>query len=322
MLSAPDFEKKQVVFAFLSREEKLTFKNDNILILDGEGKVKHQSTCYRLFALFLVGHISLTSGLLQRAEKFGFTIVLMTHNLRCYGTWSNKAMGNVILRKKQYEYNKLDIAQRIIKNKIGNQVDVLKAIRDKDDKLKSDIKHLKEYGSRLPDENIDLKGILGLEGVASRAYFHNMFKEFDWTARRPRVKHDMTNCLLDIGYTLLFNFMEALLTLYGFDLYQGVYHRQFYQRKSLVCDMVEPFRPIIDLRIRKAYHLEQVKRKDFSKYQNQFHLSGKKAAPYINWLLGIILENKQDIFLYVQAYYRAFMRGKNIEDYPCFIMKK
>ena len=71
MLSAPDFEQKQIVLALLSHEDKLSFKNDNIIIKSSDGKIKHQSTCYRLFALFIVGHVSVTSGLLQRAKKFG-----------------------------------------------------------------------------------------------------------------------------------------------------------------------------------------------------------------------------------------------------------
>lgn len=318
MLTGPDFEQKQILVVFLNREEKITFRNDNIVILDSEGKIKHQSTCYRLFILFVVGHITLTSGLLQRSEKFGFTIVFMTFNFRVYGSWSNKGGGNVLLRKKQYEYSKLDIAQRIIQNKIYNQVKILKSIRDKDDGLKDAVVKLESYLKRLPDETLELNDILGIEGAASRIYFQNIFADFNWTARRPRVKHDITNCLLDIGYTLLFNFVESILTVYGFDVYCGVYHRQFYQRKSLVCDLVEPFRPIIDYNIRKAHNLGQIKVKDFQINQRQFSLQGKEASSYIVWLMNSLIENKQEIFYYIQGYYRAFMKEKEISQYPFF----
>lgn len=298
----------------------MIFKNDNIVILDAESKIKYQSSCYRLFILFIVGHISITSGLLQRAEKFGFSIVFMTHNLRVCGAWSNKANGNVILRKKQYEYSKLEIAQKIVKNKISNQLSILESIREKDDILKKAIENLEDCEGRLPDDSCGLKNILGLEGAASRIYFRCLFKDYGWIARRPRVKHDMTNCLLDIGYTLLFNLVEGLLAVYGFDLYWGVYHRQFFQRKSLVCDIVEPFRPVIDARVRKAYNLNQIKKKDFDRQNHQYNLFGKNAAPYVNWLLEVLVDRKQDIFLYIQSYYRAFMQGKKIIDYPCFLV--
>jgi len=62
MLSAPDFKQKQMIIAQLSRGEKLSFKNDNLVIKNADGDIRHQSTCYRLFALFIVGHLTVTSG--------------------------------------------------------------------------------------------------------------------------------------------------------------------------------------------------------------------------------------------------------------------
>ena len=51
MMSLPDFKQKQIILALLNMGEKLSFKNDNIVITDVDGKIKHQSTCYKLFAL-------------------------------------------------------------------------------------------------------------------------------------------------------------------------------------------------------------------------------------------------------------------------------
>jgi len=81
--------------------------------------------------------------------------------------------------------------------------------------------------------------------------------------RYPRTKIDKNNLLLDMGYTFLFHFIETLLCLYGFDLYEGFYHKRFYQRKSLVCDVQEPFRCIIDEALKKAYNLGRISEKDF-----------------------------------------------------------
>ncbi len=322
MLSAPDFKQKQIIFAMLSHGEHLSFKNDNVIIKDSEGAIKHQSTCYRLFALLIVGHISITSGLLQRAEKFGFTIVLMTHTLRVYGLWSCGAEGNVLLRKKQYDYENLSIAKHIVKNKIFNQLSALKRIRGKTESQQAGITDLQSYLERLEEtKDFDLQEILGIEGTAGRSYFKNIFSDYNWQGRRPRVKHDMTNCMMDIGYTLLFNIIEALLKVYGFDLYRGVYHQEFYQRKSLVCDLVEPFRPLIDWQIRKSYNLGQVKEKDFTIRQNQYCLYGKSAGPYIVNLLEPLIKEKQNIFLYVQGYYRSFMKGKEAEEFPFYEME-
>ncbi len=318
MMSPHDFREKQVICAFLNQGEKFSFKNDNVIITNTEGEIIHQSTCYLLFSLFIIGHVTITSGLIQRSEKFGFSIVLMTHSLRVYAVLSAGAEGNVLLRRKQYEYDKLDLAAHIVFNKIYNQVAILKKIRGKNDEMLSTINLLHGYAEEVKAADIKLKSILGIEGSAAKVYFRTVFSDYNWIARRPRVKHDMTNCLMDIGYTLLFNMIEAMLDIYGFDKYHGVYHQQFYHRKSLVCDLVEPFRPVIDERIRKAFNLGQCHEKDFDIIQGQYRLYGKKSVPYLTWLMEPLIERKDDIFIYVRNYYRAFMKGKELSEYPLF----
>ena len=318
MLTAPDFKHKQIIFAFLSRGENISFKNDNIIIKNEDDKIKHQSSCYRLFTLFVVGHISVTSGLLERSKRFGFNIVFMNHNLKVYGVWANGAEGNVNLRKKQYAYDKWEIAQNLVINKIDQQIRALRKIRARSDAKNRAIEKLISYQKYLFTKHFELKELLGVEGTASKIYFQSLFEEFNWQGRRPRAKQDITNCLMDIGYSLLFCFIEGLLLVYGFDVYVGVYHRQFFQRKSLVCDLVEPFRPIIDFTIYKAYRLNQIKEEDFSLIQNQYNLFGKNAAPYVNLFLENIIKNKHEIFLYIQAYYRAFMKDEKIANFPFF----
>ena len=63
MLNANDFSKKQIIFLIPKDGDKLTFSNDNIVVKDKNGKIKYQSTCYRLFMLCIVGNVSITSGL-------------------------------------------------------------------------------------------------------------------------------------------------------------------------------------------------------------------------------------------------------------------
>jgi CRISP-associated protein Cas1 len=321
MLSAPDFKEKQVIIALLSHGERLSFKNDNVIISNEEG-IRHQSSCYRLFALFIVGHITITTGLLQRAKKHGFSIILLTHGFTPYGSWNAQAEGNILLRKIQYSYDRLDIAQHLVSNKIGLQLEMLKKRRKKQEELKTAIQQLKSYQDRLPDKSLQLKDILGIEGIASRVYFPQMFDGMNWKGRKPRVKHDITNLLLDIGYTKLFNLVDAILSLYGFDTYQGVYHQVFYQRKSLVCDLVEPFRPIVDQAVRKAHTLGQIHSDDFQLIQNQYRVFGKTGQQYSAILLKAILKHKMEMFHYIQQYYRSFIQKKPIMDFPIFELEK
>lgn len=322
MMSTRDFEHKQIAFVFTSDGEKLSFKNDNFIVTDRDGKIKHQSTCYRLFALFICGDFCLTSGLLDRSKKFGYTIVFMSPNLRITSILPSKAEGNVLLRQKQYAYDKTEIAAHIIANKIHNQAFLLKKKRKKTEEEKIIIAKLEQYEKDVLEAGLSVQEIMGIEGVSAKLYFKTLFADYNWKARQPRVKNDITNTLMDIGYTILFNIVNALLEMYGFDVYVGILHTQFFHRKSLVCDLEEPFRPIIDAAILKALNLGQVNEKDFWKNQNQYILPWKNSKKYIGILLETLMEYKNEIFIYIQSYYRAFMRDKPAGEFPVFYLEE
>lgn len=320
MMSTRDFECKQIAFVFTNKGEKISFRNDNILIQDSEGKIKHQSTCYRLFLLYICGDYCITSGLLERSSKFGFNIVLMSPNFKITKIIPSKAEGNTLLRKKQYAYDKTEIAASVISNKIKNQNSLIKKKRSKSEEEKEAIEKLKKYAQDVMEPNLTQQEIMGIEGISAKIYFKTIFKEYNWTARRPRVKQDIVNCLLDIGYTILFNVINALLEMYGFDVYVGILHTEFFHRKSLVCDIEEPFRPIIDSALLKALNLGQINEKDFWKNQDQYILTWKNSAKYVEIFIKAILEYKNEIFIYIQSYYRAFMREKEAAEFPIFYL--
>ena len=271
MLSISDFQKKQIIFLITSQGDKLSFSNDNVVVKDKNGTIKHQSTCYRLFMICVIGNISITSGLIQRSKKFGFSICLMSTTFKVYEVLGARMEGNTLLRQHQYAYVGTSIGRKIEQNKIANQSATLKQIRNKSEYLKDGIEMLDKLMEALKTET-DYLTIMGIEGNAAKIYFPRMYENVKWTGRKPRIKNDYINVTLDIGYTMLFNIVDAILQVYGFDTYYGVFHRCFYMRKSLVCDIMEPMRPIVDYAIRRAINLGQCKNDDFEEYNNQWHL--------------------------------------------------
>ena len=315
MLTLPDFVEKKIVIAFPKNGDKISFKNDNLLITDNFNHIKLQLSCYKLFALFIVGGFTLTSGLIEKSKKFGFSIIFFTYNFKVYSGINFKMEGNTLLRKKQYTTERTtEIAKCIIINKIENQRNILKKTRNPENAEGLII--LNDSIMKLLRNEYDTYEIMGIEGIAAKVYFKRLFKEFDWKGRQPRVKRDKINLLLDIGYTVLFNFIEAILNIYGFDIYKGNLHKEFYQRKSLVCDMVEPFRPIIDYRIKKGYNLGQFNNYNFSVNNQQYSMDWKDSADFVNIILSELMEHKSMIFLYIQSYYRWFMKEKSITEFP------
>ena len=322
MMSLPDFKYKQCIFYFSSKEKcVLKFRADNLVLEDENKKVLLQHSCHRTFSLCIIGNITVTSVIIKKSKQFGFPVLLLSRNFKLDAYFNNVAEGNFLLRKKQYTLGKekqLLIAKQLVSQKIYNQSQLLKNIRRKVILEKDSISKLSNLNVNLADYP---KELLGIEGSASKIFFSTYFRKYNWIRREPRTKRDINNLLLDIGYTYLFNFVETMISLYGFDLFCGVYHTFFYQRKSLVCDLVEPFRCIIDKSLRKAFNLKQISEDDFYHKNGQVILQYKHQGKYTSIFVKALLEYKEEIFLYIQAYYRWTMKEKDITEFPVFKIK-
>lgn len=317
MLSLNDFSKKQIVFVYANEGEKIAYKNDNLVVKDKDDNIKFQISLYRLYIIYVIGDMTLTTVILKKAKKFGFSIALLSTNFRLYEMIGDVKNGNTLLKQKQYMYNDILLANHIVYNKILNEVNVIKNIRKKNSDIKNAIVILEDYMSKA-SESCDYNMLLSYEGNAAKLYFKAFFNEYNWKGRKPRIKYDYINSALDIGYTILFTFIEVIANSFGFDIYVGVLHKQFYMRKSLICDFVEPFRVIIDEQLKKSINLKQIKEEDFIVINNQYRLKYENSTKYANLFLSAILEEKDNIFKYIQEYYRAFMKGIDSSCFPLY----
>ena len=315
MLSEHDFKYKQLIFHIAEDGDRILIRNSNLIIKDKNDIVKYQYTCYRIFALFIVGNVTITSPLIKAGKEYGFSISLFTPSFRLYKTISFLGEGNTLLRQKQYTTTREDeIAKQIIIQKVENQQYMLKKIRNKD--AENAIRILGTSLKYLEINKLNGKEIMGVEGTCAKVYFNRIFRECDWKGRQPRLKRDKINVLLDIAYTILFNFIESILNIYGFDIYKGNLHKVFWQRKSLVCDIIEPFRPIVDYKIRKMINLKQIDSYYFEKKQDQYFIGFEDSRKFLKEILGEILRYKMHIFRFIRDYYRWFCRERAIELFP------
>lgn len=294
----------------------LRFSNDNI-VFSKDGKIINRASCHKVFAVFIVGDIAITSRLLQQAATHAISLFFMRNNFEVFAPFSARAEGNYLLRMKQYslsEERELSISKLLVKNKAKNQMRLLKS-RNKE----GDWEVYWENAVLRITEAKDNQELLGIEGELSRRFFSAYFKDIDWRRRMPRVKPDVPNFLLDMGYTYLFNMVDALLRLHGFDTYKGIYHKLFFQRKSLACDLVEPFRCIIDHALLKAYHLKQANEDDFMIAERKIVLPFEKHSKYAMIFLKTLMDHKEEIFSFIHDFYRVIMDSKN--EFPEFMIQ-
>lgn len=323
MFTHKDIEYRTIFVVNCIKERNLKMSNGELMMFEVKDGVKKTLTklpFQKILALFIVGDITITTPLLDKCKKYNVTLVVMRQNLRPVFYWSNSAEANYLLRKKQFAFNKDDIsiAKLIISNKIYNQKLLLIKTRKKDKQTCSAIINCDAALNQL--NTIDTyQQLLGMEGYVAKSFFNAYYQDYEWNSRMPRTKIDIINTTLDIGYSILFNYIECFVRMFGFDLYVGIYHRLWFKRKSLICDLMEPFRCIIDHSTLLALNRGQFTKEDFVHNREEYHLKYDRISKYYKVFFDALIPRKTEIFKYVQSYYRSFMQEKSSNQIPTFI---
>lgn len=321
MLTHSDIKYRQVVLLSPDELHHLCISQGNIVIKNAENAILTKLSRQQVLAIIIVGNCTLTSVLIDHCQKNSIALIVLNYRLRPILFASHFSEGNYLVRKRQYSISSDDelwFARQFVNSKLAGHIVLLKSIRKKDDELKQAIATLSQY--QLQSLEISsLDGLMGIEGNGAKLFFKYHFahlKNTTWQGRKPRLKLDPVNVVLDMGYTLLFNYVECNLRLFGFDVYKGMLHQLWFKRKSLVCDLVEPFRCIIDKQVLNSFNLGQFKLDHFSQIKHQYQLDSKHCSEYNAILMQAIIRHKNEIYHYVREFYRIFMKYPNMQDKP------
>lgn len=122
--------------------------------------------------------------------------------------------------------------ETIIKAKISNQMAVLEATTNQSEIYL----HLKDYVQQVKfgDEK-------NMEGIAAREYFRGVFGE-DFI----RFSNSPISSALNYGYSVITGAVIRSVAFAGLNDNLGIWHHGAQNANNLSCDLVEPFRPIVD----------------------------------------------------------------------------
>ncbi|MGM0608835.1 MAG: CRISPR-associated endonuclease Cas1 [Candidatus Muiribacteriota bacterium] len=172
--------------------------------------------------------------------------------------WFSKLGSTALIRRKQLEVSDTSICIKIvtelIKKKMSNQVEFLKKLKysrpGKEDLFTTPINTIENsinYISSLNGNIEELREqLLGAEGTAGRSYFQCISKimdykyKFEGRSRKPA--KDAFNAVLNYCYGVLYSRVEKACIIAGLDPFVGFMHTDNYNKKSLVFDLIEPFR--------------------------------------------------------------------------------
>jgi CRISPR-associated protein Cas1 len=192
---------------------------------------------------------------------------------------------HVKTRIKQYEayYNSkgVEIAKAILNAKIQNQISLLE--RHGFDGHKLD--YLVEKLSKIDGEKVDdiRPKLMGIESRCSKVYFGHFKTLFpDFLQPPKRVKYnaeDPLNNLLNLGYEVLKGEVYRGVMYAHLDPYLGYLHSIQFAKPSLVCDIQEIFRGLIDEFL--IGYSQKLKEDDFEKKGERMFLKRKESYKMI-----------------------------------------
>ncbi|MGD9128327.1 MAG: type II CRISPR-associated endonuclease Cas1 [Planctomycetia bacterium] len=122
--------------------------------------------------------------------------------------------------------------QQIVKSKIAAQAAVLNQLSDNDHGLAAMIPSVKSGDPT------------NIEAQAARRYWPYLFADAEF---RRNPKHEDQNSLLNYGYAVLRAIIARAICASGLHPSLGLHHRNKYNAYCLADDLMEPFRPIVDL---------------------------------------------------------------------------
>jgi CRISPR-associated endonuclease Cas1/group II intron reverse transcriptase/maturase len=131
----------------------------------------------------------------------------------------------------------------------------------------------------------DLDSLRGLEGRAARliyGHLNTLIHEPAFQLReRVRRPPDPINSLLNLGYYLLFSRLNALLRSAGLNPYLGFLHSPHDRFESLVADLQEPFRAMIDRIVLKLINLRIITPADFETSERGAYLTREARKRFL-----------------------------------------
>lgn len=199
------------------------------------------------------GAASVTTPLMAKLAELGIPLALHSWGHRLVGQMLPAGGHNVLGRIAQHRASadpaaSLALARAFVTGKIANQRVVLRRNGQGVDEV---VAHLAVYAEDAAKAS-DVNQLLGIEGVAARAYFQALPKAFkatglafDFTGRNRRPPKDPVNAMLSFAYACLTRECTNVLHGVGLDPWVGFLHRPRPGKPALALDLMEEFRAVL-----------------------------------------------------------------------------
>lgn len=218
----------------ITKQSKLSYKNRFLVVKqDIDEKYIHLSEIDTIVVDSPA--VSISTYLLKELSDNKINIIFCDEKHNPFGELqsyylSHNSPKKIMMQSKWDNKTKELVWTEIIKNKITNQILMLKKIKSTNVQLLDDYLNSVKIGDKT-----------NREGHAAKVYFNSLFgKNF------TRNSDDVINAALNYGYAILLSTFNKEIVSNGYITQLGINHKNEFNEFNLSCDLMEPFRIVID----------------------------------------------------------------------------
>ncbi len=218
----------------ISKQSKISYKNRFLVVKqNNDEKYVHLSEIDTIIVDSI--SVSISTYLLKELSDNKINIIFCDDKHNPFGELSSYYSRHNSSKKIKEQIswkvcNKDELWSKIVKNKILNQSLLLRKVKsDKYDLILSYI------------DDVKIGDKTNREGHAAKVYFNSLFGN-----NFVRNNSDEVNAALNYGYAILLSTINKEVINNGYLTQLGIHHKNEFNQFNLSCDLMEPFRIIID----------------------------------------------------------------------------
>lgn len=314
-------------------------KKENRFTISFNG-TKDEHSVDKIEQIKIISPSSISSEAVRLAVNNNIDIVFLNKFGEPYARVYPCKLGGTTLTRKEQARAYLNekgsyLVKKFLEAKIKNQLFLIKRLnKTRDGTFSLEIARIEaqlKTFSGFPTGDLDKirNNYLGYEGNSAAIYFSCLNQIAEFSNRNPKSK-DIFNIALNYGYGILYSEIERACVVAGLDPYLGFLHTDRYGKPSMVLDLIEQFRPIVDKAIIKLFVQKRIDEKDLEMVEQQVILSKEGRAKIVSEVLealGVrVSYNGQDLTIMqvIQEQARGVARyliGQS-SDYEPFIWRE
>lgn len=223
----------------VSKTSKLDYKMGYLCIRSNDEMIRiHISE----IAVLLIEStaVSLTAYLLVELANQNVNVIFCDSRMCPHGIYvplygSHDTSDKIRQQIRWTEDAKNTIWKYVVMHRIEGQMSVLELFSHQEERNK--------LNSYIPE--IELGDSTNREGHAAKVYFNALFGK-DYTRTN---KDEIVNAALNYGYSILLSSVAREIVCNGYITQIGIFHDNMFNGYNLACDLMEPYRPFIDIKV-------------------------------------------------------------------------